>query len=144
MVPVQVEQAVEGFALMIWHVNSPSHCLALRAHSLILIELLKIFSIFDTLTHTQTMADTVMRLAKRIRARSISLPIAPASTATFSTQLDIEAARQRAVDWEPTLNFTDLRPRETNEDGEANNTELAHTCTYSCVLVRRVCCLVRA
>lgn len=77
------------------------------------------------------MANTASNLAKRLRPRSISLPHTSTRSAVISKHLVIEAAKQRTFDWEPAIDFTDLKLRKSDEDEDDKDTELAYVCTYS-------------
>ena len=76
------------------------------------------------------MANIAKNLTKSLRACSNSLPNICTQATVFSKQLNVEAAKQRAAHWEPTVDFTDLKPRKSDNDEDDNDTELAYMCTY--------------
>ncbi|KAF1365798.1 hypothetical protein EJ07DRAFT_93694 [Lizonia empirigonia] len=67
-------------------------------------------------------------LAKRLRARAICLPCTHTQHGVFSKPFNIGAAKQRAADWEPSLNFDGLET-DSKRDNDDDNT--AHMVTYS-------------
>jgi hypothetical protein len=77
------------------------------------------------------MANNAINLAKRLRARIISLPITLASHTVFSKSLDITAAKQRAADWEPSVDFKDLNMKSKSQDNDDNEQEIVYMATYS-------------
>ncbi|KAF2625839.1 hypothetical protein BU25DRAFT_104663 [Macroventuria anomochaeta] len=78
------------------------------------------------------MSNVTSTLAKRFSARTIPLPVISTQYAVFSKPIDVDAIKQRATDWEPTIDFTDLKMRSTDQGCDDNNEPgLAHMVTYS-------------
>lgn len=67
-------------------------------------------------------------LAKRLRARTIFLPCARTQYAAFSKPFNIDAAKQRAADWEPSLHFDGLK---IDYNRDKDDDYIAHMVTYS-------------
>jgi hypothetical protein len=114
---------IQGMAVQI-SLLSVLRCQSIQIHT-------RAFERLSNISTHENMANTAINLAKRLRARSMSLPIQSAQTAVSSKQLNVEAAKQRAADWEPTMNFNDLKPRKSDNDEDDNDTELAYMCTCS-------------
>lgn len=77
------------------------------------------------------MSNITSTLAKRLHAHSISLPIASTQRAVFSNALDVDAAKQRAADWEPSVKFEGLNTKSKTRDDDDNEQEIAYMATYS-------------
>lgn len=76
------------------------------------------------------MQNTLRIITKRPRAHTASLPITPSKHGAISKTLNIDAVKQKAAQWEPTVDLKDLILE--NKDGNGNNeTRLLHMTTFS-------------
>ena len=81
-------------------------------------------------THVD-MSNMTSTLAKRLRTHSISLPIKSSQHTLFSKSFNVEVAKLRTAEWEPTLPLADLKTNSQRDDDGDNGAEVAQMITYS-------------
>lgn len=89
-------------------------------------------NILNTSTTYYKMSNITSTLAKRLRARSISL-VSQSQHTVFSMPLNVDTMKQRTADWEPTINLKDLRSKTTVGNGDDNDADVAQMVTYSAI-----------
>ena len=89
-------------------------------------------NILNTSTTYYKMSNITSTLAKRLRARSISL-VSQSQHTVFSMPLNVDTMKQRTADWEQTINLEDLRSKTTVGNGDDNDADVAQMVTYSAI-----------